>query len=93
MVLTPPGHRCRVRRAQAAFDLDGRRRFVNQQVDSCGERLLQIEQVAHNRHQNAILVELRVAHRTQKFRQVVDLPPVHNDHVKLVRLDRGQGGR
>jgi hypothetical protein len=73
MMLTPPGYRRGISRPQAAFDLDRRSRFVNQQVDSCRERLLQIQPVAHNRHQHAILVQLGVAHRAQKFRQIVDL--------------------
>jgi len=34
-----------------------------------------------------------MAYRAQKFRQVVDLAPVHDDYVKLVDLDHRQGRR
>lgn len=90
-VLLPPSrHSGTVGRPQAAFDLHRRCWFTNQKVHSRGKPRPQIQQVAHDRHQHALLVLLRFPHRTKEIRQIVDLAPVHNNHVKLVFLNQRQ---
>src|SRR5271166_3193812 len=64
---------------------------MNQKLNSRRKRLLQVEQVAYDPDQHALMVELRTADGSKKFAKVVDLPPIHNDQVKFVLLDQAQG--
>jgi len=90
VLLATPYHRGAIGRAKAAFNLNRRRGLVNQEMDSGGERLPQVQQIAHDSHQHDLLVELRFAHGAKEVPQILDLAPIDNNHVKFVLLDQRQ---
>jgi hypothetical protein len=84
VVTAPPSDRSAIGRPQAALDLNGRREFMNQKMNAGSEGLAQVEQVEHDRHQDAVAVQIRSAYGTQKLGHVVDFPPVDHDRFELL---------
>jgi len=66
---------------------------MNQELHPGAEGLAQVQQVAGDADEQALLVHLGFAHGLQKFTQVGDFPPVHHHDIDLALFERSEGGR
>src|SRR4029077_4693877 len=66
---------------KTALNLHRRCGLVNQEVDSGRECLLEIQQIAHDCDQNAILIEFRPPDRAKELGEIVDVSPIHDDSL------------
>jgi len=73
---------------QTAFDLHDRSGLVNQKMNARREGLPDIEHVAHNRDEHAVMIERRTLYCPKKFRHVINLTPVQHDDIEFLRLNR-----
>src|SRR5579871_4452335 len=92
MLLAPPGYRCAISGTQAALDLHRGGRFMNQEMNTGSECLLEIEQIADDRNQHAFVVQLRPADSTEEIGNVVDFTPVDNDYIEFHGMNHFQRG-